>query len=87
MPIAKIENAAKRLRDGRMIILVDDAKPENEGMLVMAAEKVTTESINFMTLHARGLVCLSLTPERIDQLDLPLMNPRTHQPDLLSQFP
>jgi 3,4-dihydroxy 2-butanone 4-phosphate synthase/GTP cyclohydrolase II len=76
MPIAKIENAVRHLRDGRMIILVDDAKPENEGMLVMAAEKVTTESINFMTLQARGLVCLSLTPERVDQLDLPLMNPR-----------
>ena len=76
MPVARIENAAKRLREGRMVILVDDEKPENEGMLMMAAGKVTTESINFMTLHARGLICLSLTPARVDQLDLPLMNPR-----------
>jgi 3,4-dihydroxy 2-butanone 4-phosphate synthase/GTP cyclohydrolase II len=73
MPVAKIEEAGRRLKQGGMVILVDDAKPGSEGMLVMAAEKVTPEDINFMTLHARGLVCLALTPEKVEQLDLPLM--------------
>jgi hypothetical protein len=60
-----------------MVILVDDEDRENEGDLVMAAELVTPEAINFMALHGRGLICLALTPERCDQLDLPLMVQRT----------
>ena len=56
-----------------MVILVDDEDRENEGDLCMAAEKVSSEAINFMAIHGRGLVCLSLTPDKVDDLDLPLM--------------
>ncbi len=61
------------LREGRMIILVDDEERENEGDLVIAAEKISPEAINFMATHARGLICLALTPERIEALELPPM--------------
>src|SRR5690606_25883749 len=64
------------LRAGRMVILVDEEDRENEGDLVLAAEFVTPEAINFMVTHARGLVCLTLTEERCRQLDLPLMASR-----------
>jgi 3,4-dihydroxy 2-butanone 4-phosphate synthase/GTP cyclohydrolase II len=64
------------LRQGKMIILVDDEDRENEGDLVIAAEKVTPEAINFMAKHARGLICLALTPERIAELQLPPMAPQ-----------
>ncbi len=70
MPFASIENAAADIRDGRMIIIVDDEDRENEGDLVCAAEKVTPEVINFMARHARGLICLPLTEERCDELHL-----------------
>jgi 3,4-dihydroxy 2-butanone 4-phosphate synthase/GTP cyclohydrolase II len=70
---ANIEAALEDIRTGRMIILVDDEDRENEGDLTMAAEKVTPEAINFMAKEGRGLICLSLTEERADQLDLPLM--------------
>ena len=73
MPIAKIEAALEDIRQGRMIILVDDEDRENEGDLTMAAELVTPEAINFMAREGRGLICLSLTEERADHLDLPLM--------------
>jgi 3,4-dihydroxy 2-butanone 4-phosphate synthase/GTP cyclohydrolase II len=73
-----IEEAIEDLRAGRMIVLVDDQRGY-AGDLVMAAEKVTPEAINFMAMHGRGLICLSLTPERVDQLDLPLMV--RHEPD------
>src|SRR5512139_1502255 len=56
-----------------MVILVDDEDRENEGDLTMAAEKVTPEAINFMAKHGRGLICLSLTEERLDELHLPMM--------------
>ncbi len=56
-----------------MIIIVDDADRENEGDLMIAAEKVTPEAINFMARYGRGLICLSMTPERLDELDIPLM--------------
>jgi len=65
--------AVECLRDGRMIIITDDEHRENEGDLMIAAEKVTPEAINFMATHARGLICVSLTAERAGQLDLPLM--------------
>src|ERR687890_929702 len=70
MPFAPIEDAAADIRDGRMIIIVDDEDRENEGDLVCAAEKVTPEIVNFMATHARGLVCMPLTEERCDELHL-----------------
>ncbi|MGI8898944.1 MAG: 3,4-dihydroxy-2-butanone-4-phosphate synthase [Pyrinomonadaceae bacterium] len=70
MPFASIEDAAADIRDGRIIIIVDDEDRENEGDLVCAAEKVTPEVINFMARHARGLICLPLTEERCDELHL-----------------
>jgi 3,4-dihydroxy 2-butanone 4-phosphate synthase/GTP cyclohydrolase II len=73
MSILAIEDAIKDIRAGRMVILVDDEDRENEGDLTMAAEKATPEAINFMTKYGRGLVCLSLTGEKLDSLDLPLM--------------
>ena len=71
MPFASIPDAAADIREGRMIIIVDDEDRENEGDLVCAAEKVTPEIINFMARHARGLVCLPLTEERCNELNLP----------------
>ncbi|MCF6178534.1 MAG: bifunctional 3,4-dihydroxy-2-butanone-4-phosphate synthase/GTP cyclohydrolase II [Geopsychrobacter sp.] len=73
MPIAKIEAALEDIRAGKMVILVDDEDRENEGDLTMAAELVTPEAINFMATEGRGLICLSLSEERADELDLPLM--------------
>ena len=72
-PIARIEDALEDFRQGKMIIVVDDEDRENEGDLTIAAEKVTPEAINFMATHGRGLVCLSMTPERLDELEVPLM--------------
>ncbi len=73
MPRITVEQAIEEIRNGRMVILVDDEDRENEGDLTMAAEKVTPAAINFMARHGRGLICLSLTSERCDQLELPLM--------------
>jgi 3,4-dihydroxy 2-butanone 4-phosphate synthase/GTP cyclohydrolase II len=70
MPFASVEEAAADMRDGRMIIIVDDEDRENEGDLVCAAELVTPEAINFMATHARGLICMPLTEERCDELHL-----------------
>ena len=72
-PVSEIIN---ELRAGRMVILVDEEDRENEGDLVMAAEFVTPKAINFMVTHGRGLVCLTLTEERCEQLELPLMSAR-----------
>jgi 3,4-dihydroxy 2-butanone 4-phosphate synthase/GTP cyclohydrolase II len=72
MPFSPIPEILDDLRAGKMIVLVDDPKRENEGDLVVAAEFATPETINFMITHARGQVCLSLTEERADELDLPL---------------
>jgi len=74
--IASVSDIIAELRAGRMVILVDEEDRENEGDIVMAAEFVTPEAINFMVTHARGLVCLTLTEERCQQLDLPLMASR-----------
>jgi 3,4-dihydroxy 2-butanone 4-phosphate synthase / GTP cyclohydrolase II len=71
--IELVERALAEIRKGRMVILTDDEDRENEGDLVMAAEKVTPEAINFMATHGRGLICLALTDERIRRLNLPLM--------------
>ncbi len=70
MPFSSIEDAVAEIREGRMIIIVDDEDRENEGDLVCAAEKATPEIINFMARHARGLICLPLTEERCDELHL-----------------
>jgi len=72
-PFASIEDAIEAIRAGRMIIVVDDEDRENEGDLTIAAEKITPEAINFMARHGRGLICMSMTAERLDQLELPLM--------------
>jgi 3,4-dihydroxy 2-butanone 4-phosphate synthase / GTP cyclohydrolase II len=72
-PVARIEDAIARLARGRMIIITDDEDRENEGDLCIAAEKVTSEAINFMARHGRGLICLSLTEDKADALRLPLM--------------
>ena len=66
MPRLTIEQAIEDTRAGKMVILTDDEDRENEGDLTMAAEKITPDAINFMTKYGRGLVCLSLTPEKID---------------------
>jgi 3,4-dihydroxy 2-butanone 4-phosphate synthase / GTP cyclohydrolase II len=71
--IALVERALADIRKGKMVVLTDDEDRENEGDLVMAAEKVTPAAINFMATHGRGLICLSLTDDRIRQLSLPLM--------------
>jgi 3,4-dihydroxy 2-butanone 4-phosphate synthase/GTP cyclohydrolase II len=73
MSLITIEEAIKEIRAGRMVILVDDKDRENEGDLTMAAQAVTPEAINFMAKYGRGLICLSMTGEKIDSLDLPLM--------------
>jgi 3,4-dihydroxy 2-butanone 4-phosphate synthase/GTP cyclohydrolase II len=75
MKFHAIEEAVKDIKRGRMVILVDDEDRENEGDLVMAAEKVTPEAINFMAKYGRGLICLTLTPERVDELQLHPMAP------------
>jgi 3,4-dihydroxy 2-butanone 4-phosphate synthase/GTP cyclohydrolase II len=71
-PFSTIEAALAALRAGRMIVVVDDEDRENEGDLTMAASAVTPESINFMVTRGRGLVCLAMTPERLDELEIPL---------------
>jgi 3,4-dihydroxy 2-butanone 4-phosphate synthase/GTP cyclohydrolase II len=71
-PFAGVDEAVDAIRAGRMIIVVDDEERENEGDLTMAASAVTPEAINFMVRHGRGLVCLALTPDRLDALEIPL---------------
>jgi len=73
MPFASIPAALEDFRAGRMIVVVDDEDRENEGDLTIAAEKVTAEAINFMARYGRGLVCLPMTGERLDELRIPLM--------------
>ena len=73
MQFATIEEAIAEIQEGRMVIIVDDEDRENEGDLMVAAEKVTPESINFMATHGRGLICLAMTGQRLDELQIPLM--------------
>ena len=73
MTIANIEDVIKDVKDGKMVIIVDDEDRENEGDVMIAAEKTTPEAINFMARYARGLICLSLSEQRVKELDLPLM--------------
>ncbi|PYT73101.1 MAG: 3,4-dihydroxy-2-butanone-4-phosphate synthase, partial [Acidobacteria bacterium] len=74
-PFATVEEAVEEIRQGRMIVLIDDEDRENEGDLAMAAEKITPEVINFMAKYGRGLICMPLTEDRCDELHLPLMSP------------
>jgi len=73
MALATIEEALRDIEEGRLIIVVDDENRENEGDLLVAAEKVTPDVINFMIKHARGLVCMPMTGERLDELNIPMM--------------
>ena len=75
-PFSPIEQAFEDLRQGKLIILSDDEDRENEGDLVMAAEKVTPEAINFMLTHGRGVLCLPMTRQRCEQLNLHLQTPQ-----------
>ena len=74
-PFCSVEEAVEEIRQGRMIILVDDEDRENEGDLTLAAEKITPDAINFMAKFGRGLICLALTEQRCEELNLPLMSP------------
>ena len=80
MDFDTVEKAIEDIREGRMVIVADDEDRENEGDLVMAAAKVTPDHVNFMTKHGRGLICVALTDERADALDLPLMTQRNTDP-------
>lgn len=73
MAFDSIEDGIREIRAGKMVIVVDDEDRENEGDLTMAADRVTTEAINFMAKHGRGLICVSLTGQRLDELQIPLM--------------
>jgi 3,4-dihydroxy 2-butanone 4-phosphate synthase / GTP cyclohydrolase II len=80
MPVSPTEDVIADIRQGKMIILVDDADRENEGDLTMAAELVTPEAINFMARFGRGLICLALTPEIVNRLQLPMMTRDNQSP-------
>ncbi len=73
MGLSSIPEVIEDIKAGKLVIIVDDEDRENEGDLALAAEKVTTEVINFMAKHARGLICLPITGERLDELRIPLM--------------
>jgi 3,4-dihydroxy 2-butanone 4-phosphate synthase len=76
MTIAKIEDAIAALKRGGMVIVVDDEKRENEGDIIVASDSVTPQTIAFMMKNARGLICIAMQGERLDELDIPLMVPR-----------
>ncbi len=80
MAFDRVEDAIEDIRQGRMVIVADDEDRENEGDLVMAAAPVTADHVNFMTMHGRGLICVTLNDERADALDLPLMTERNTDP-------
>src|SRR3972149_3821029 len=73
MGLASIEEAIKDIKAGKFVIVVDDEDRENEGDLIMAADKVDSEAINFMATHGRGLICLAITGKRLDELHIPMM--------------
>jgi len=75
MPFVSIQEAIEELRNGRILVVVDDEDRENEGDLTVAAGKITPQIINFMATHGRGLICVALTAQRCDQLQLPLVSP------------
>src|SRR5512143_1526616 len=73
MPLSSIPEAITDLRAGKFVIIVDDESRENEGDLAIAAEKVTADAINFMATNGRGLICVPLTGQRLDELMIPMM--------------
>src|SRR5919204_2738818 len=79
-PFSAVEDAIEDIRRGRMVVVCDDENRENEGDLTLAAQFATPEAINFMATHGRGLVCLALTPERCDELELDLMAAKNESP-------
>jgi 3,4-dihydroxy 2-butanone 4-phosphate synthase / GTP cyclohydrolase II len=79
-PFAPVESAIEGIRQGEMVIVVDDEDRENEGDLTIAAEKVTPEIINFMATHGRGLICMPMTGERLDALEIPLQSQKNTTP-------
>jgi 3,4-dihydroxy 2-butanone 4-phosphate synthase/GTP cyclohydrolase II len=83
----RVNTALDHIRAGKMVILVDDEDRENEGDLCMAAEAVTPEAINFMAMHGRGLICLTLDEEQVAKLELPMMSaPGKNGPPLGTAF-
>lgn len=74
--LAPIEDILADVRAGRMVVVVDDEGRENEGDLIVAAEKADAAAVNFMAKHGRGLICLALPRQRVEDLQLPLMAPR-----------
>lgn len=86
-PLRRVQAAIEDIRAGKMIILVDDEDRENEGDLCLAADAITPEAINFMCIHGRGLICLTLTEEQVERLDLPMMSaPGRNGPRLGTAF-
>ena len=83
MELNSIKEIVEDFRQGKMVIIMDDENRENEGDLLMAAESVTPDAINFMARYGRGLICVALTPDRCDQLELPLIT-RQQFPDELA---
>jgi len=73
MGLSSVEEVIQDVKDGKFVIVVDDEDRENEGDLIMAAEKITDEAINFMAIHGRGLICMPVTGERLDELHIPMM--------------
>jgi 3,4-dihydroxy 2-butanone 4-phosphate synthase/GTP cyclohydrolase II len=83
MPFSDIEKAIEDIRDGRFVIVVDDEERENEGDFIISAEKITPDAINFMAKHGRGLICVPITPERLDELHISPMVPKENNTALL----
>src|SRR6266700_1623951 len=82
MPFVCVPEAIEEIRSGRILVVVDDEDRENEGDLTIAAERVTPEIVNFMATHGRGLICMPIVAERLDQLAIPPMGPElasTHE--------
>lgn len=79
-PITRVELAIEDIRAGRMVILIDDEDRENEGDLTLAADAITAEKINFMATHGRGLICLSMTEQQVEKLELPMMVANNQSP-------
>ena len=80
MKFDRVEDAIQAIKNGEMVIVADDEDRENEGDLVMAAAAITPDHVNFMTMHGRGLICVTLTPDRADELELPLMTEKNTDP-------
>src|SRR6195256_5213071 len=76
MPFVPVPDAIEEIRAGRIVVVVDDEDRENEGDLTVAAEKVTPEIINFMAKEGRGLICMPMTEDRLEELDIPQMVPQ-----------